>query len=132
MRSARKIPDFIHGFPSYLRGAGYYTTNNVKTDYNTADADRLIKESWDESSDTAHWRKRKDKSQPFFSVFNIMTSHQSRSMVWSQERFRDEVQSKLTPSQIHDPQKAPIPPYYPDTMVTRRIVARYYLSLIHI
>lgn len=126
MRSAQKIPDFIHGFPSYLRKAGYYTSNNVKTDYNTADAARLIKESWDESSDAAHWRNRKDETQPFFSVFNIMTSHQSRSMVWSQERFRDEVQSKLTPSQVHDPENAPVPSYYPDNMVTRRIVARYY------
>ena len=48
----------IKGFPSYLRQAGYYCTNNVKTDYNTGDEARIIAESWDESSETAHWRGR--------------------------------------------------------------------------
>ena len=33
-RSSFPIPDFIHGFPYYLRQAGYYTSNNYKTDYN--------------------------------------------------------------------------------------------------
>ena len=129
MRSAFPLPNFIRGFPALLREAGYYTTNNFKTDYNTSSANRLIQESWDESSTRAHWRNRPttgDQVKPFFSVFNIMTSHQSRSMVWTQDRFRDEVQSQLSASQYHDPDQAPLPPYYPDTTVTRRIVARYY------
>ena len=131
MRSAFPLPDAIRGFPAYLREVGYYTSNNFKTDYNTSSADRVIAESWNESSATAHWRKQKSRSpneakKPFFSVFNIMTSHQSRSMVWTQSRFRSEVQSKLSQAAVHDPDKAPIPPYYPDTTVTRRIVARYY------
>ena len=50
-------------------------------------------------------------------------------MQWPQSRFRDEVQSKLEPTAIHDPAKAPLPPYYPDTMVVRRTVARYYDSV---
>ena len=129
MRSAFPIPKLIRGFPSLLREAGYYTTNNFKTDYNTSSAERIIAESWDDSSTTAHWRNRSQadgKSKPFFSVFNIMTSHQSRSMVWTQERFRREVQAKLSRTDIHDPDAAPIPAYYPDTLVTRRILARYY------
>lgn len=129
MRSAFPIPDRIHGFPSILRQAGYYTSNNYKTDYNTSTADRIIAESWDESSTTAHWRKRppvEAGEQPFFSVFNLMTSHQSRSMVFTQARFREEVQSKLSQGDIHDADSAPLPPYYPDTLVTRRIVSRYY------
>lgn len=126
MRSAFPVPDFMKGFPALLRETGYYTTNNFKTDYNTSSADRIIAASWDESSPQAHWRNRPDPKQPFFSIFNLMNSHQSRTMVWSQERFRDEVQSKLSPDQIHDPSTAPVPPYYPDTLVTRRIVARYY------
>jgi len=126
MRSAFPIPDFIKGFPSYLRKAGYYTTNNVKTDYNTADEPRIIKESWDESSPKAHWRNRPKKDQPFFSVFNLMTSHQSRTMVWPYEQFQKEVQSKLDEDEIHDPAKAPLPPYYPDTPVIRKTLARYY------
>jgi N-sulfoglucosamine sulfohydrolase len=126
MRSAFPLPDTIHGFPSFLREAGYFTTNNVKTDYNTAAAERLTEESWDLSSPTAHWRDRPDASQPFFSVFNLMVSHQSRSMVWPTEKFAAEVQSRLQPSQIHDPQQAVLPPYYPDTRVVRREVARFY------
>ncbi len=126
MRSAFPIPDFIKGFPSYLRQAGYYTTNNVKTDYNTANWKQTVEQSWDESSSAAHWRKRKDKTQPFFSVFNLMTSHQSRSMVWPRAKFVSDVQSRLTADEIHDPKEAPLPPYYPDTPVVRRELARYY------
>ena len=36
MRSAFSIPAEMTGFPSFMRKAGYYTSNNVKTDYNTA------------------------------------------------------------------------------------------------
>lgn len=126
MRSAFPLPNFVHGFPKYLRDAGYYTTNNVKTDYNTSSWERLVEESWNESSDKAHWRKREETGRPFFSIFNLMTSHQSRSMVWPRERFEAEVQSKLDPDEIHDPSMANLPPYYPDTATTRRTWARFY------
>lgn len=127
MRSSYPLPAEVKGFPAYLRKAGYFTTNNVKTDYNNADAERLIEESWDLSSDTAHWRSEKrDKEQPFFSVFNHMVSHQSRTMVWPYEAFQENVQSSLSADEIHDPAKAPVPPYYPDTPVVRRTVARFY------
>lgn len=128
MRSAFPLPESMKGFPTFLRESGWYTTNNVKTDYNTSSSERLIKESWNDSSDTAHWRNRPDnqKDQPFFSVFNLMTSHQSRTMVWPYEQFQSEVQSRLSPAEIHDPAKAPVPPYYPDTPLIRREIARYY------
>ncbi|HBO42950.1 MAG TPA: sulfatase, partial [Planctomycetaceae bacterium] len=32
MRCNTRLPDFVRCFPSYLRAAGYYCTNNVKTD----------------------------------------------------------------------------------------------------
>ena len=126
MRSGFAIPESMRGFPELLRKRGYYTSNNVKTDYNTGNYAEIIKHSWNESSATAHWRKRTDKTQPFFSIFNLMTSHQSRSMVWPYERFKKEVQSKLSASEIHDPAKTPLPPYYPDTPLIRREVARFY------
>lgn len=125
LRSMFPIPDYVKGFPSYLKELGYYTTNNVKTDYNSEQHGRLIEESWDEVSETAHWRGR-EGDQPFFHIFNDMTSHQSRTMVWPYEQFEFEVASKLSPEQIHDPGKALIPPYYPDTPVIRRTVARFY------
>ncbi len=126
MRSAFPIPETMRGFPALLREQGYYTTNNVKTDYNTANWKKIIEASWDESSGTAHWRKRPKNDQPFFSIFNLMTSHQSRTMVWTRDRFVKEVQSRLDADEIHDPAKAPLPPYYPDTPVIRRTVARFY------
>lgn len=127
MRSGYPLPSEVKGFPTYLREAGYFTTNNVKTDYNTADINRLIEESWDINSDTAHWRSEKrEGDQPFFSVFNHMVSHQSRTMVWPYQAFQDFVQSSLSAEEVHDPAKAPVPPYYPDTEVTRKTIARFY------
>lgn len=125
MRSAFPLPDFMRGFPSALRELGYYTSNNVKTDYNTGSAAEVIQASWDANSAQASWEAR-DADQPFFSVFNLMTSHQSRSMVWPRKRFLDEVQSRLEPDEIHDPDDAPVPPYYPDTPMIRQTIARYY------
>ena len=125
MRSAFAIPDFMTGFPSFLRKHGYYTTNNVKTDYNSSRSKAIIAESWDENSDTAHWRGRQP-DRPFFAVFNLMTSHQSRTMVWPEEKFKSEVQANLQPDEIHLPDDVPLPPYYPDTPVVRKTVARYY------
>ncbi|KAA5547295.1 sulfatase [Roseiconus nitratireducens] len=125
MRSRFPSPDDMNGFPALLRDAGYFTTNNVKTDYNTASEDRIIAASWDENSSTAHWRHRQP-GQPFFSVFNLMTTHQSRTMVWPYEQFQEEIQSQLSGDQIHDPQSVPVPPYYPDTPVVRKTLARFY------
>lgn len=125
MRSTFPIPKYMTGFPSVLRNEGYFTSNNVKTDYNSANSDAIIRVSWDQSSDRAHWRNR-PKGRPFFSIVNLMTSHQSRTMVWPQQKFIDDVQSKLTKSEIHDPAKVVLPPYYPDTAVIRKTVARFY------
>jgi len=67
------LPDSLMMFPAYLRAAGYYTTNNNKEDYNFIKGSNV----WDESSKKADWRNRKD-GQPFFHVFNIGTTHESR------------------------------------------------------
>ena len=125
LRSAFPMPNNVTGFPAFLRKAGYYCTNNVKTDYNTSSAGRIVKDSWNECSGEAHWRGR-NKGQPFFAIFNDMVTHQSRSMVWSYADFREKVQSRLDEAERHDPAKAPLPPYYPDTPITRRTVARAY------
>jgi len=62
MRAQGKIPKDLRGFPAYLREAGYYCTNNSKTDYNSP---INIKDAWDESSNQAHWRNR-PQGKPFF------------------------------------------------------------------
>jgi N-sulfoglucosamine sulfohydrolase len=126
LRSLFPIPDQFSGYPAYLRKAGnYYCTNNEKTDYNTANERALIAASWDECSGRAHWRKR-PAGQPFFSVFNLMVSHQSRASVWSWEQFETTISKMLTPAERHDPDRARVPPYYPDTPMVRRTLARYY------
>ncbi len=125
LRSLFPIPEGIKGFPAWLRAAGYHCTNNVKTDYNTAGEPALIASSWDASSAQAHWRGRKP-GQPFFSVFNIMDTHQSRASVWPWDKFERTIGARLKPGERHDPARAPLPPYYPDTPTARRTVARYY------
>ncbi|MDP6637107.1 MAG: sulfatase-like hydrolase/transferase [Phycisphaerae bacterium] len=125
LRSQFPIPEEFKGTASYLRDKGYYCTNNVKTDYNTSNASKLVKACWNQCSSKAHWRGKK-AGQPFFAIFNDMVTHQSRSMVMPYAQFARNVQSKLSDSERHDPSKAPLPPYYPDTPITRRTVARYY------
>jgi len=125
LRSQFPIPARMTGFASYFRKAGYYCTNNVKTDYNTSNAQAIIKASWDQCSGTAHWRGRKAR-QKFFAIFNDMTTHQSRTMVWPYAKFDRGIRAHLKPAERHDPAKAPVPPYYPDTPVVRRTVARFY------
>ncbi len=111
MRCGGVPPAEAKCFPEYLRAGGYYCTNNSKTDYQFAPP----RSAWDESGGRAHWRKRPDKNQPFFAVFNLGVTHES-----STRRF--------TPGQPfqHEPAKAPLPPYYPDTPLVRQNLACYY------
>ncbi|MCC5906885.1 MAG: sulfatase-like hydrolase/transferase [Balneolaceae bacterium] len=108
MRSDAQLPDFMKKYPILLREAGYYTTNNSKTDYNVSGHEEV----WDESSSEAHWRNRED-GQPFFAIFNFMESHESRI------RNRTELPH-------HHPDEAPVPPYHPDRTEVRRDWAQYY------
>ena len=72
MRSKYPTPESIQFFPQYLREAGYYTSNNSKEDYNMIKPDGV----WDESSNKAHYKNRKE-GQPFFAIFNLHVSHES-------------------------------------------------------
>jgi N-sulfoglucosamine sulfohydrolase len=119
LRSDVKLPGQVKCFPEYLRAAGYYCSNNYKKDYNFTDVN-----VWDESSPEAHWRKRKS-GQPFFSVFNFVSTHQGQ-INGSDEEFFEKYTSKLKPEERHDPADVPLPPYYPDTPFVRKIWARYY------
>lgn len=125
LRCQVKLPAEIRPFPAWLREAGYFTSNNVKTDYNVADEKTFIADAWDRCDELAHWRQRKD-GQPFFSVINLMTTHQSRSSVWPEEQFEKEIASQLSPTERTDPAKVTLPPYYPDTPLARKQWARYY------
>lgn len=127
-RSAFPLPDFIKGFPTFLREAGYYTSNNKKTDYSTSSSRRLITESWDENSGQASWTKR-DEGQPFFSVFNIEHCHQSRTMTWTYDWYRENILFILPESARVADNAFEMPPFLPDTPEFRQHFARVYNSI---
>lgn len=123
LRSDFPIPDSIEGFPSYLRKAGYYCSNNAKTDYNTSRERAIIAASWDQCSARAHWRGR-EAGRPFFAVFNYMGTHQMPTTIEPEDAAQERL-AGLPPQMRHDPAKAPVPPYYPDTPEVRKMLARY-------
>jgi N-sulfoglucosamine sulfohydrolase len=106
-------PPEARTYAELFRLAGYYTTNNVKTDYQFHNPIT----AWDESSSTAHWRNRKNKDQPFFAVFNIMETHESR--VWM----------NADKPLLLDPDDIKLPPYYPDSPVIRLDMAIHYSNI---
>jgi arylsulfatase A-like enzyme len=127
-RSKYPVPGFIKGFPYYLQEAGYYTTNNAKTDYNVANEKGFIDEAWNESSGKAGWWGRKP-GQPFFAVFNFMDSHQSRTMTETYEWYRENVLEKLSEEERIPDNGFEMPPFYKDSPEMRRQFARVYNSL---
>lgn len=109
---ATVIPDNVKCFPEYLRANGYYCTNNQKTDYQFA----APITAWDENNSKAHWRNRPDNS-PFFSVFNIGTTHESR--IWKNAN------KPLTV----DPKTVKVAPYFQNTEISRTDIARHYSNI---
>ncbi len=128
-RSAYPIPQRVIGFPAYLREAGYYASNNVKTDYNTSAHDRLVAQSWDESSADAGWWGRTDPSQPFFSVFNVMTSHQMWTMSLPYEEYRSHILGQLPEDAVVSDADVEMPPFLRDSPQMRRQFARIHNSI---
>ena len=114
MRASGKIPAMLKGFPAYLRQAGYYTTNNSKTDYN---APINIRETWDACGKQAEWRQRPTPETPFFSVYNHEMTHESCLFP------NDKRVPRVTPT---DPAKMRVRPYQPDTPEMRADLARQY------
>ncbi len=129
MRCSAVPPAEIKCFTEYLRAAGYYCTNNDKTDYNFKTSQNVKTETaapvsaWDENSSKAHWRNR-SKGQPFFSVFNIFTTHESQIRV-PEKQFEKNI-AHVDPKHLHKKTDAVLPPYYPDTPVVRNDWAKYY------
>jgi N-sulfoglucosamine sulfohydrolase len=126
MRSKAVPPVGVKAFTEYLRAAGYYCTNNSKTDYNfePLPTNRPPDTVWDETGNRAHWRNRGDRKQPFFAVFNLTVTHESQIRAPEAE-YRKNTE-RLAPNQFHDPARAVLPPYYPDTPLVRRDWARYH------
>jgi N-sulfoglucosamine sulfohydrolase len=111
MRSRHEIPETYRPNVEYLRAAGYYCTNNGKTDYNFKGNDNSY---WDESSGKAHYKKRPEGT-PFYAVFNIGVSHESSLF-----------DGKPAEPKRMKPEEITLPPYLPDLPEIRKDMARYH------
>ncbi len=120
MRCKGVPPAYVKCFTEYLRAAGYYCTNDSKTDYQF---DPPVT-AWDGSYNGAHWRDRPNKDQPFFAVINFTSSHESQ--VRQPEAKYQTLRKSLPEAARHDPAKAKLPAYYPDNAVFRSDWSRYY------
>ena len=120
MRTRVVPPPHVKCFTEALRAAGYYCCNNGKTDYQF----EAPFTAWDHDAPEAHWRNRPDPDQPFFAVFNHRVCHESQIRVSEEQRKLNT--ARLSGEQFHDPSQATLPPYYPDTPLSRLDWARYH------
>lgn len=112
MRSFYPKSDIVKTYPEYMRQAGYYCTNNVKTDYNLGNFDD--KAIWDDCSNKAHYKNRPE-GKPFFAVFNTTISHESS------------IHKSIPNEELrHSPEEVPLPPYHPATPEMKHDWAQYY------
>ena len=126
MRSRYKIPSFVKPYTHYMQKAGYHVSNDNKTDYNFLTQEKPPKTSlsymqW-QNIDNKFWDstsyKDRKKGQPFFHVYNLYESHESRLHSDFEHR-------KL------NPKKVTLPPYHPDTPEIRNDWALYYDRITH-
>ncbi len=118
MRCKGVPPPAVQCFTETLRDRGYYCSNRSKTDYQF----NPPLTAWDDCSRRAHWSGRAE-GQPFFSVINITTTHESQ--IRSSARKLLDRLGAFGKKETHDPDGAVIPPYYPDTKEVRADWARY-------
>lgn len=106
-RQARPVPAALFGFPRYLKHAGYYTSNNAKTDYNASNFETDA--VWSASSRKATYNDpARAADQPFFAVFNANITHMSRLTSYTTRGRRDFAKEGLDPAKLH------LPPHVPD------------------
>lgn len=140
-------PSNVKMISEWLRRAGYYCTNNYKTDYQF----KAPVTAWDESSPYAHWRNRAD-NQPFFAVFNFTETHESglfepygfrqvetrhyhageRNYNWKNKKAshaKNRTAEEETPLHLPKDTKFNIPPYLVDNEVTRRDMWKMYNNI---
>ena len=109
-----KLPPGYKPWSAMLRKAGYFATNQRKTDYNFV---HDMKELWDKGPANAAWRARPSKDTPFFHMQSFAQSHES-SLHFPQSVMDNQ-------KTVHDPVKVKLAPYFPDTPTFRYTHARY-------
>jgi len=104
-RSNPKTPDNIF-YPQLLRNAGYYCTNNSKTDYNTTTDNNSC---WDECSNNASYNSAsRPANKPFFSIYNSFLTHMGRIRSYHTDGRRDFTKENIFVD------NAPLPAHLPD------------------
>lgn len=112
-------PPYVKFFTEVFRAHGWFCSNYGKSDTQfELDCDVAPVTAWDlqgwgSEEAPVHWRRRA-QGQPFFAVFNLAGTHESR--MWPVEG--EEVRT--------DPSRVELPPYLPDTVESRRACARAY------
>ncbi|MGL4292260.1 MAG: sulfatase family protein [Bacteroidales bacterium] len=102
-------------FPQRMREAGYYCTNNSKTHYNSTTDN---KSCWDECTRTASYNSdKRGENQPFFAVFNTVTSHMGRIRTFHTDGRRDYTQEGIYPQNLF------LAPHVPDLPEVRSDLA---------
>jgi len=109
------MPEGLNMFPSYLRKAGYHTSNAAKTDYNCM----MDTTAWDVvSGKMGEWRNRPDKSMPFFFVRTNAVTHEG------QLQFKENAMKRIATR--YNPATVRVAPYHPDTELFRYTYATFY------
>ena len=133
-------PPEVKAFPELLRGAGYYTFNAAKEDYQfsgtTPGSGPFT--IWDAENDPNLWRSRQ-KNQPFFGMVNFMETHETglftplgnkpNSLIHFVMQLFRPMMVLSTEGEEVDPSKISLPPYYPNTPLVRADIARLYSNV---
>lgn len=124
-------PSHVKAFPELLRAAGYFTTNDFKTDYQFGDAFTI----WDDNREGADWTGRAD-GQPFFAMINHEVTHEGRTWPPDTDPALHPVVARRGPLNaaidagkdfpLTDPATVRVPDYWPDTPAVRANLARVY------
>ena len=136
-------PPHVKAFPELLRAAGYYTFTGRKLDYQFSGtlAGSGPSTIWDAAGGGTHWRDRPDAEQPFFGMINFLVTHESGVMAplgrgWPKSLVHLGVQLWRAWQFGVPPEGEPVrpddvvlPPYWPDTAVVRRDLARHYNNI---
>ena len=109
------LPKGLKPWTFYLRKAGYYCTNNKKTDYNFY---LNAKDVWDQSSAKASWRNRPNKDMPFFHMQSFAQCHESSLHFPAKLMESEKTKTPTDQVKLH--------PYHPDTPTFRYTHARYF------
>lgn len=104
-RSSLVTPSDIF-YPQLLRAAGYFCTNNQKTDYNTTIDNKSF---WNECDGKASYNSSsRGEAQPFFAIYNAGITHMGRIRSFHTDERRDFTLDNI----LID--NAPLPAHLPD------------------